>query len=257
MIKVDMKKYGLTKRYYNESDVSHNQKVGRIVQKTKDTYKVITNTGTLAAEISDRFEYGAGKLAEYPVVGDFVIVEINQQGFNSTVLRILKRKNELMRKGEWEVNYDHIVASNIDTIFICISLDNDFNTEKLKTYISIATKCKAEPVLVLTECDSFNNIDSILNNIKEHTQEMDVIVTSRMDKDDCKSVKDYIQDGKTVVFTGPEHDKIRMINKLFRDIHFENDLVLLPEGGVLINTPEMRELGIISSNTTKKFAELH
>lgn len=252
-----MKKYGLVKKYYNDSNLSYTQRIGRIISRKNENYKVITEIGIIEAEVSDNFKYQAKTLSDYPVVGDFVILDINQDGFNSSILQILKRKNELMRKGEWDVNYDHIVASNIDTIFICLSLKNDFNTLKLQAYISIASKCKTESVLVLTDCDSFDNIDSILNNIKEYTNKMDVIITSDMDQDGFKSVKNYIHEGKTIVFIGPEHDKVRMVNKLLRDICFENDLILLPGGGVLINTPEMRELGIESENTTKKFAELH
>lgn len=252
-----MKRYGLAKKYYSEANLSGNQKIGRIILRENENYKVITEIGICWAEISDRFKYEIKSLFDYPVIGDFVTVEINQDGYNSIIHEILQRKNELIRKGEWEVNYDQVVAANIDTIFICLSLNNDFNIKKLKAYISIANKCKAEQILVLTEGDSFNNIDNILNDIQEYTKDMDVVVTSGMDSDGCKSVKSYIQEGKTIIFIGPEHDKLRIVNKLLRNICFENDLVLIPGGGVLINTPEMRELGIESEDILKKFVDIH
>ena len=255
MNKLDMKKYGFIKKY--ESNISDNQKVGRIIAGHNENYKVITELGIIEAEVSDNFKYEAKTLNDYPVVGDFVVVEINQPTNNSTILNKLKRKNELLRKGEWDVNYDHIVAANIDTIFICLSLNNDYNTEKLKAYISIARNSNLEPIILLTECDSFNNIDKILNEVREHTKGLDVIITSGMDSDKFKSVKNYIHEGKTIVFIGPEHDKTKMANKLLGELQFENDLILLPGGGVLINTPEMRELGIESENITKKFADIH
>ncbi len=251
-----MKKYGLIKKYYNESTLSDKQKIGRIISKESENYKVITELGVTAAEVSGKFKYEATTPADYPVVGDFVVVEFNQQTADSTIQQILKRKNALIRKGEWDVNFDHVVAANIDTIFICLKLDIDFNIEKLQAYISIASKINSEQVVVLTECDSFSNIDIILNEVKEHTKGMDVIVTSGMDGDGCRSVKSYIHEGKTIAFIGPEHDKIKIIDKLLGDINLKNDLVLLSGGGVLINTPEMRELGIESVNTTKKFADI-
>lgn len=252
MSKTDMKRYGFVKKYYGETNFSGNQKIGRVISRENENYKVITEIGIYYSQMSEKFKYSAKSLGDYPVIGDFVSVEINKDNFNSTIHEILKRKNELVRKGEWDENYDYVVAANIDTIFICLSLNNDFNIEKLQAYINVANKCTAEKILVLTECDSFNNIDDILNNTQKYTNDMDVVVTSSMDGDGCKSVKSYIQEGKTIIFIGPEHDKVRMVNKLLRDICFENDLVLIPGGGVLINTPEMRELGIENKNILKK-----
>jgi len=153
------------------------------------------------------------------------------------------------------MNYDHIIASNIDTVFVCLSLNNHFNIQKLKAYISIALKCNTESVVILSECDSFSNIDNLLNEVREHTRGMEVIITSDMDSDSYKSVKNFIKEGKTAVFIGPEHDKSKIVNKILGDVHFEDELVLIKGGGIIINTPEMRELGIESENITKKFVD--
>lgn len=254
MSKTDMKKYGLTKKYKNEF-LADKQKVGRIISRDNENYKVITEYGILAAEVSNKLKYEAKSLSDYPVVGDFVTVENDNNQLNSTIIEISERKNYLIRKGEWDVNYDHIIAANIDTVFICLSLNNDFNIQKLKAYINIALNCKAETVIVLTECDSFTNIDNILKEVQEQTKEMEVIVTSDMDSDNYKSVKNFIKEGKTSVFIGPEHAKSKIVNKILGDIHFENQLVLINGGGIIINTPEMRELGIESENITKKFVD--
>lgn len=251
-----MKKYGLTKKYYNESNLLDNQTIGRIVSKEHEIFKAITEFGVIDAKFTSDFNYEAKDLLEFPVVGDFVIIETNQNKINSIIQKILKRKNTLIRKREWSSNYDHVVAANIDTIFVCLSLNNNFNIKKLEAYISIASKSTAEKVVVLTECYSFTNIEYILNEISFVTKGMEVIVTSGMDSDGYKSLKNYIKEGNTVVFIGPEHDKVKTVTKLLGEIHFENDLLLLPRGGILINTPEMRELGIESSDITKKFANI-
>lgn len=256
MSKIDMKKYGLVEKYTGELFLSHNQKIGRIISRDNENYKVVTEFGILESEISESLKFKSKSLLEYPVVGDFVIIEIMKDKFNSTIQKILKRKNTLVRKGEWDVNYDHIVAANVDTIFICLSLNNDFNIQKLKAYISIASHCNAEPVVILSDYDSFINIDRILNEVKTHAKDMEVIVTSHMGSDSFKSVKNYIVNGKTAVFIGPEHDKSKIVNKILGDVHFENELLLLEGGGIIINTPEMRELGIESINITKKFADI-
>lgn len=256
MSKTDLKKYGFIKKYFSMPNIPSNQKIGRVISRHNENYNIITEIGEISASLSEGFKLEAKSLDEYPVAGDFVVVELEQGGFNSTIKRLIKRRNTLVKKGEWDVNYDHVVASNIDTIFICISLNNDYNIEKVNAYINISNKLNAESVLVLTECDSFNNIDSILSEVKSLANGMEVIVTSGMNSDGYKSIKNYIQEGSTVVFIGPEHDKVKIVNKLLGNVTFNNDLILLPSGGVLINTPEMQELGIESINITKKFADL-
>jgi ribosome biogenesis GTPase len=254
MSKTDIKKYGLIKKIKNEH-LTDKQKVGRIISRNNENYRIITECGILAAEVSNKLKYEAKSLSDYPVVGDFVIVEIENNLYNSTIIEISERKNSLIRKGEWDVNYDHIVASNIDTVFVCLSLNNDFNIQKLKAYISIALNCNAESVIILSECDSFSNIDNLLNEVRKYTSGMEVIITSDMDSDSYKSVKNFIKEGKTAVFIGPEHDKSKIVNKILGEVHFEDELVLIKGGGIIINTPEMRELGIESENITKKFVD--
>lgn len=254
MSKTDLKKYGLIKKIKDEH-LTDKQKVGRIISRDNENYKIITEYGILAAEVSNKIKYEAKTLTDYPVIGDFIIVEVENNLYNSIIIEILDRKNSLIRKGEWDMNYEHIVASNIDNIFICLSLNNDFNIQKLKAYISIALNCNAESVIILSECDSFSNIDTLLNEVMEHAKGIEVIVTSDMDSDSYKSVKNFIKEGKTAVFIGPEHDKSKIVNKILGGVHFENELVLIEGGGIIINTPEMRELGIESENITKKFVD--
>lgn len=243
-----MEKYGIDSKNIN---ISGNQTIGRIVSRSHDTYKAITETGEINTEISDSFKYEVKTMSDYPVVGDFVIIDI-KKGFNY-ISEIINRKNQLMRKGKWDANSDDLIASNIDTIFVLMSLNNDFHTEKLKAYISISSNINAETIVILNKGDLIP--EKTLDEAKDVTKGMKVIISSDISKEKNK-IKDFIHEGKTVVFLGTEHDKIKLINKLFDNINLENQLTLLPGGGILINTPEMRELGIEGFHITEKFADI-
>lgn len=245
----DMERFGFDRQ---NIDVSENESIGRIISRSHDIYKAITNSGEINAEISKSLKFDAKTLADYPVSGDFVKIKtIN--GFNF-ITQIINRKNQLMRKGEWDANSDYLIASNIDTIFIMLSLDNDFHTEKLKAYISIASNLNTETIVVLNNNNS-DIPDNIIDEINDLTKDMNVITSSDISKEKSK-IQSYIKEGQTVIFIGPEHDKAKMVNKLFENINLENQLTLLSGGGILINTPEMRELGIESFHIAEKFADI-
>ncbi|WP_313343569.1 GTPase RsgA [Sedimentibacter sp.] len=241
-----MEKYGLDSKNIN---ISNNQTIGRIISRNHNTYKAITESGEINAEISDSFKYKLGTMSDYPVVGDFVIIE-TQKGFNY-ISKIINRKNQLVRKGEWYANSDYLIAANIDTIFILMSLDS--HIEKLKAYISISSNINVEIIVILNKYESIP--EKILDEVKDITKGMNVIISSDISKEKAK-IKSFMHEGKTTVFLGPEHDKAKMVNKLFDNINLENQLTLLSGGCILINTPEMRELGIESFHITEKFADI-
>lgn len=237
-------KYGALSESIN---ISHNQTAGRIISKLHNTYKVIINSGEINAEISDSFKYKTENISDYPVVGDFVIVE-EQKGFHY-ISGIIPRKNQLVKKGAWDANSDYPVAANIDTILILTNL----HTERLKAYINISSNINAETVIILIRDESATQ--KTPDEIKDITKGMNVIISSDILKDK-NNITSFIHKGKTVVFLGPEHYKAKMVNKLFDDIGLENQLTLLPGGAILINTPEMRELGIESFHIEQKFADI-
>ncbi len=238
----NMKKYG-----FNSQNIKiiNNENVGRVIAKSNNTYIIITNSSEVKAEISNN-------LTEYPVIGDFVNIETKNS--INYISKIINRKNKLIRKGEWDANSDYVIAANIDIVFIMISLTNDFHTEKLKAYISIAENLNTETIVVLNKFKSDIPIN-IINEINDLTKDMKVIKSSDISKEKAK-IKGCIHDGQTVIFIGPEHDKIKMINELFENVNLINQLSLLPDGGILIDTPEMRELGIENINILSKFADI-
>jgi len=273
-MKLDINNLGLTKAFLQESKIYKDLFIGRVFSQSKNLYKVITEHGEIATEISGKFHYSVKELSEYPAVGDFVMVDRTDNGQgNGIIHHVLARKSVFARKVAGTKEDMQIVATNIDTVFICMSLNNDFNLRRLERYLSIAWDSGAVPVIVLTKSDLCNSIEARLNEISSVALGVDVLVTTSTITEGYESLKNYVMNGKTVAFIGSSGvGKSTLINCLLgqnrldtnglrnddkgRHTTTRRELILLPNLGVVIDTPGMRELGIISADLTKSFADI-
>jgi len=271
---IDMKSLGLIDRFIQESTIYKGLHIGRISSQNKDLYRVITEKGELTAEISGKFRYQVRALSEYPAVGDFVMLDrTDNYNGNGVIHHVLTRKSAFARKVAGTTSDSQIVASNIDTVFICMSLNNDFNLRRLERYLSIAWNSGATPVVVLTKSDMCKDIETRLNDVSTMAIGVDVLVTTSTSDDGYLAVQNYISNGRTIAFIGSSGvGKTTLINRLLGNNAFDTnetrnddkgrhtttrrELVLLPEGGAVIDTPGMRELGIISADLSKSFADI-
>ncbi|MEL4025088.1 ribosome small subunit-dependent GTPase A [Lysinibacillus endophyticus] len=266
-----MKNLGLTEEMLQEAKKFNNLIIGRVSSQSKNNYKVITELGEISAQISGKFRYNVIDLSDYPAVGDFVLID-NSQG-TAIIHHVLTRKSVFARKVAGSKTDTQIVATNIDTIFICMSLNNDFNLRRLERYLSIAWDSGAKPVIVLTKADLCNDKEEKLNEISLIAFGVDVLVTSSMSEDGFDSLKNYLSPGHTAAFLGSSGvGKSTLINRLLGQERLETssirnddkgrhtttrrELFLLPALGVVIDTPGMRELGIISADLSKSFADI-
>jgi ribosome biogenesis GTPase len=271
---IDMENLGLTEEFIQESKIYKDLFIGRVSSQSKNLYKVITENGEIVAEISGKYHYSVKAISEYPAVGDFVMIDRtnNSQG-NGIIHHILSRKSVFARKMAGTKEDIQIVATNIDTVFICMSLNDDYNLRRLERYLSIAWDSGATPVIVLTKSDLCNEIESRLNEIYSIAIGIDVLVTSSTYDEGYQSLKKYLSNDKSVAFIGSSGvGKSTLINCLLgqnildtngirnddkgRHTTTSRELIMLPNLGVVIDTPGMRELGIISADLTKSFSDI-
>lgn len=269
-----LEKYGVSKRFIQEATLYPNLVIGRICSQYKDLYQVVTHQGEAAAEISGKLRYAATRLSDYPAVGDFVMLDRsdNKNG-NAIIHHVLTRKSSFERKAVGTDNDLQVVAANIDTVFLCMALNNDYNLRRLERYLSIAWDSRAIPVVVLTKSDLCHDLQEKLTQVSSVAIGVDVLVTSAISEDGYKSIQSYIQPGKTIAFIGSSGvGKSTLINRLAgreilqtsntrkdgkgRHTTTRRQLLVLETGGIVIDTPGMRELGLEKADLSRAFADI-
>jgi len=274
MKRVNLYIVGLTERHEQEATMYEGLYLARVSVQHKDIYKVVTENGEIQAEVSGKIGYRARNTSDYPVVGDWVMVDrVDDSSGNAIIHHILRRKSFFGRKAAGTSNQGQIVAANIDIVFICMSLNNDFNLRRLERYLSIAWDSMATPVVILTKSDLCGNVPAKLSEVYTAAIGVDILVTTSMNDDGHTSLNKYIGKGKTIAFIGSSGvGKSTLINRLMgqkilatREIRGDDkgrhattrrQLLVLPGGGVVIDTPGMRELQIESANLSKSFADI-
>lgn len=238
--------------------------LGRVIAEYKGLYKVATEEDVLLSNVSGKIIYNAIDKSSYPAVGDWVAIDRknNDEG-NGIINGVLDRRSKISRKVAGQEIDEQVIASNINTIFICMSANNDFNLRRLERYISIAWNSGALPVVVLTKEDLCGEIDVLIGKVKEVAIGIDIVCVSSLTGKGIGDVYKYIRPGETVVFIGSSGvGKSSLINSIIgeerlkvNDIRADDDkgkhtttnreLIVLPEGGIVIDTPGMREIQIL------------
>lgn len=261
-----MNQYGMSDRFADLTAMYPEWQVGRITLQEKGLYQLVSESGEKWAEVSGKFRYNADVISDYPAVGDFVMADWNAEGGNAIIHQILPRKSCITRKAAGNARQEQVVAANIDTIFLCMSLNNDFNLRRLERYLSIAWDSGAMPVIVLTKADLCDDLPARMAEVSSIAIGVDVLVTSAAEQDGYAQVLPYIRDGRTVAFIGSSGvGKSTLINRLLGEDRLDTnglrnddkgrhttthrELILLPRGGMVIDTPGMRELGMWDSGT--------
>jgi len=266
---------GLNEGYIQEASI-HNESfyLGRVSVQYKDIYKVFTEEGEVLARVSGKLSYSSNSTFDYPVVGDWVLLDrTDNKNGDAIIHKVLTRKSCFSRKIAGTRYDTQVVAANIDYIFICMALNNDFNINRLERYIAVAWDSRAIPVIVLTKSDLCEDIDERLRETSEIAIGIDILVTSSLNGNGYEKVKEYIKSGTTIAFIGSSGvGKSTLINRLLnkevlktnsisendkgRHTTTHRELFLLEDGGVIIDTPGMRELGLISADVDKSFSNI-
>jgi len=238
---------------------------GRVIHHSKRQYKVITSEGEVIATISGSFSNSVEHRSEYPSVGDWVVIKKANELHPFKILSVLPRKNKLSRKVPGTKSQEQVIASNIDIVFIVTSCDNDFNIRRLERYLSMVLQIDAQPIVILNKTDVCQDPNTYLQEAVSILKDVPVHTISAGEGYELDRILPYIQPGKTIVLLGSSGvGKSTLINRLIgyhrqkvgeirksdgkgRHVTSSRELIVLPNGGLVIDNPGIREIQLWSS----------
>lgn len=266
---MNIKDYGLKDNLIKKYE---GQTIARIIATHKDRYEIVCNKGQGYAQIK-RGCYYDNPNSIYPTTGDFVIIEWNSNG-DSMIFETLRRESSFSRAAStsdrdhtMHIQHEQLVAANFDYVFIMQSLNNNFNLHRIERYLSLAWKSGGIPVIILTKSDLVPNAQEYVEQVQNIAFGVDVYAISCNTKKGLENIQKYFLKGNTIVFLGSSGvGKSTLINTLYgkeimktseirekdsRGKHTttSRNLIMLPNGAMIIDTPGMRELGMWSATT--------
>jgi len=234
--------------------------VGRISCENKNSYRLFSEFGELTAIISGKLRNNNNNREDFPAVGDWVAFEKTQNENKAVIQHILPRKSKFSRKIAGDTTQEQILATNIDTVFIVSSLNYDFNPRRIERYLTMVWNSGANPIIILTKSDLCDNLDEILSQVEYIAFGTRIHVISNVLNQGIVVLGQYFSTGSTVALIGSSGvGKSTLINKLIgedllatgdlrknidkgKHITTIRQLYSLPDGGLIIDTPGMREL---------------
>jgi ribosome biogenesis GTPase len=233
---------------------------GRVVLEHNHVFRVITAAAEILAETAGALKHKAGARHELPVVGDWVAVRPDAAGARSQIREVLPRHSRFSRKAAGRDTVEQVVAANIDTVFIVFGLDVPVNARAIERYLVVARHSGAHPVVVLNKGDLIARPDDAVTEARTVAGDTPVLVVSTKSGAGTDVLDAYLVRGRTVALIGPSGaGKSSIVNRLVgRDVLATGDvrewdqrgrhtsvhrqLVVRDRGGLVIDTPGMREL---------------
>jgi len=234
----------------------------RVVSESKGSFQVYSQHGELTAKISGKMRYRAGEEKQYPAVGDWVVVKPLFSERKGIIHAVLPRKSKFSRKVAGERTEEQIVSANIDTVFIVSGLDGgrNLNLRRIERYLTLAWNSGATPVIILNKVDLCPDVNIHVRSVEDIAPGISIHPVSAKERIGLDTLRNYLTKGNTTAFLGSsgvgksalinsllgiekqETGEVRDDDRMGRHTTTKRELILLPSGGIVIDTPGMREI---------------
>ncbi len=260
---------------YAEEDLSP----ARVTAQHRGGYVLLAERGELFGDVAGRLRHEIGwKTGMLPAVGDWVLVRVSEDGTRAVIEAVLERRSKFSRKaatGPSNATEEQVVAANVDTVFLVAGLGFDFNVRRLERYLTTAWESGAEPVIVLTKADLHpEDVDLAVAETEAVAFGVPVHAVSGITGEGVEALETHLRPGTTVALLGSSGvGKSTLVNHLAgrqvletQDVRSDGrgrhttshrELVVLPEGALLLDTPGMRELQLWTNESLEtSFADI-
>jgi ribosome biogenesis GTPase len=242
--------------------------IGRVVAEHKERYIVTTTQGEFEAEITGNMRFAAKSRIDFPAVGDWVALRTYDSGI-AIIHQLLPRFSIVKRQAVGQFGEIQVIAANIDYALLVQAVDRDFNINRLERYLTICNSSKVKPVIILSKTDLIDELrlNEILSSINARIHDVAVVTISNQTLEGYEKVKSFIEKGKTYCMLGSSGvGKSTLLNNLLgkpimrtgtisessnkgRHVTSHRALFVLENGGILIDNPGMREVGIADTES--------
>jgi ribosome biogenesis GTPase len=234
---------------------------GRVIAQQRGLLRLATDAGELSAELSGRFIHEAAE-GDHPVTGDWVAAALRPAEGTATVHHVLPRRTVFTRRAAGPAGGAQVVAANVDVALLTASLNADFNPRRLERYLASAWESGAAPVVVLTKADACDDSETYVAEVEPIAWGAPIHVVSAVTGAGMADLAARLEIGKTAVVLGSSGvGKSTLVNTLAgaalmatqaireddahgRHTTTHRELVRLPSGALILDTPGMRELGL-------------
>lgn len=241
---------------------------GRVAQEHRNNYLILCEHGELKAELSGKMHHNAVSRSDFPAVGDWVAVSVRPDEGRATIHAVLPRKSSFSRKavlaggpkyGDGKTE-EQVLAANVDMVFLVSGLDTEFNIRRIERYIAVAWDSGTTPVVVLNKADLCTDIEGCIEEVESVAFGIPIHPVSATRNQRLDVLREYLTSGHTVAFLGSSGvGKSTLINSLLgterqkvsavreydgkgRHTTTSREMILLPGGGIVIDTPGLREI---------------
>lgn len=239
---------------------------GRISAENKNNYHLLLpGIGEVTAECTGKLIFNATNKSELPKVGDWVMVQYFEDEDKALIMELLERRNTLSRKVAGQVTEAQVMATHVDKALIVQGLDDNYNVNRLIRAVVLVRECGITPLIVLNKADLADDLQALLAPVKEQLGDVKTIVVSALNNEGVELLEDEINAGETLVLIGSSGaGKSTLLNRLLgehtmatgsvragdakgRHTTTRREMHILPNGGIIIDTPGTRELQLLSA----------
>jgi ribosome biogenesis GTPase len=230
----------------------------RISAQYKGGYSALSASGEIRADVSGRVRHFAGAKSDLPVVGDWTLLE-RLPGNEGLIQSVLARRTSFSRKVAGEAAQEQVMAANVDVYFIVSALDNDLNARRIERYLTMAWEGGGEPAIVLAKADLCPDVDAAVLEVEDVAPAVPLFVTNDVAGEGFDALAAHLAPNRTAVLLGSSGvGKSTIVNRLLgedrqlvkeiredgrgRHTTTNRELIVLPTGGLIIDTPGIREL---------------